>query len=240
MSVPASQLIRLRPFASVITATQVRECRAAWSNNDGNLADEFVAGYLGHDDRSRHALDVALRALLSRGAGAAFFVNGVYGSGKSHLLGVLALLCEGAGAEAFGRAHPALAALPREFAPRLVVHFSLDDYGADVWSLEAAFWREVRAAWEATTGHEPTFVTEGLPRGEAFAGLEDALTEAGLNGLCVFIDEVSLFLSGRAVNELQRDAAFLQFLGERSRRAPLWVFAALQKGVEHINAYYSS
>lgn len=225
----------MRPFAPVVSASDVRACRDAFRAGNAISADEFVAGYLGHDERSRTALETALRALSAR-HGAAFFVNGAFGSGKSHLLGVLALLCEHAGVAAFGEAHPHLAALPKQFARRFVVAFSLDDYGADAWSLESAFWREVSTQWAREFNTELPFAFENVPRSEAFASWGEALREAGFDGACVFIDELSLFLSGRDNEGVQRDAAFLQFLGERARRSPLWVFGATQKSIEHVGA----
>ena len=71
-------------------------------------------------------------------------------------------------------------------------------------------------------------------RSEIFAALDEALAAHGLRGLVACIDELSLFLSAREHRVLQGDAAFLQFMGQRSRRAPLWVFAAIQKTMEDI------
>lgn len=233
-------LIELRSFPTVIQAADVRELRLTPVDQADGAIDAFVAGYLGHDDRSQHALTLALRALTGDERGAAFFVNGVFGAGKSHLLGLLALLCDGRGHAAFAASHPNLAGCLQNWPQRLVVHFSLDDYDPARFSLEEVFWREVRAEWERR--RLPRAALE-LPavgsRGENFALLEGRLAEQGLQGLAVCIDELSLFLAARPVAAagqpaLQGDALFLQFLGQRAARSRLWIFAALQKNVEDI------
>ncbi len=267
-------LISVRHFPSVVQAADVRSLRdAARKHNEqaeneqapGELdeaARDFIGGYLGFDERARHAVDATVTSLAER-RGGAFFLNGVFGSGKSHLLGLLALLCDGSGHQVFVEMHPHLAAPLRAFGPRLVVHFSLDEYSAAGFSLEDIFWREVRSEWRrrglppdelsgvsqqpnnASVAATPTNDTPITPthtsgsRSESFAVLEESLGTHGLNGLVVCVDELSLFLSGREHRALQTDAAFLQFLGQRARRqnmsgAPLWIVAALQKTVEDI------
>ncbi|HEX8833133.1 MAG TPA: DUF6079 family protein, partial [Abditibacteriaceae bacterium] len=196
--------------------------------------DDFIGGYLGYDERSRHALETSIRSLAS-GQGGAFFFNGVFGSGKSHLLGLLALLADGVGHGAFLRTHPHLAPALQHFPAPFVVHFSLDDYAAN-FSLEEIFWREVESEFGKST--QPFLVPVGGSRGEAFAALEEQLAQVGKSGFVLCVDELSLFLSGREHRALQQDAAFLQFLGQRARRrnasSPFWIFAALQKTVEDI------
>lgn len=262
-------LISVRSFPAVVQAADVRSLRDAVPQQNeqesGELdeaAHDFIGGYLGFDERARHAVDATVGSLAER-RGGAFFLNGVFGSGKSHLLGLLALLCDGDGYEVFTETHPYLAAPLRAFGPRLVVHFSLDEYSAAGFSLEDIFWREVRSEWQrrgfppdelsgaaqqpnnasvaatpTNDAHTTTTHTSGS-RSEGFAALEESLRAHGLNGLVVCIDELSLFLSGREHRALQTDAAFLQFLGQRARRqyssgAPLWIVAALQKTVEDI------
>lgn len=238
------ELIEVRAFPTVVQAAEVRALRDAKKED---AARDFVAAYLGYDERSQRALDVSLRSLAST-RGGAFFINGVFGAGKSHLLGMLALLCDGRGRETFVASHPPLAPLLENFSPRFVLHFSLDEYAAARFSLEEIFWREAAGQW-ARDGFSPEDFPQpqassarsgAVARSEDFATLFAALSERGRNGICVFVDELSLFLAGREHRDLQRDAAFLQFLGqyatrdESARRTPLWVFAALQKTVEEI------
>lgn len=236
-------LIGLRDFPGVVQAADVRELREnALSGRDAGAAEEFIGGYLGFDQSSRDALRWTLESLALRGG--AFFLNGVFGSGKSHLLGVLALLGDRIGHRTFGTLHPHFAPQLHRFAPRLVVHFSLDDYAAAQWPLEAIFQREVQSEWarRGFSSDEIAFPV-GLSRGEQFALIDEALRAHDLSGLIVCIDELSLFLSAKEHRELQADAAFLQFLGQRAARqstlSGLWIFAALQKSVENIGSIES-
>ncbi|MDQ3812919.1 MAG: FUSC family protein [Armatimonadota bacterium] len=225
-------LIEVRSFPAVVQAADIAALR---QSPESTKAADFIGGYLGFDERSRHALATTVRSLAQDQNGGAFFVNGVFGSGKSHLLGLLTLLADGSGHSAFAQTHPHLAPLLQAFKPRLVVHFSLDNYDAANFSLEEIFWREVKAEWtrRGLPANDLVLPTVGS-RGEAFMALEEALVAHGLHGLVVSIDELSLFLSAKEHRALQGDAAFLQFLGQRSRRSPLWIFAALQKTVEDI------
>jgi len=238
-----SDLIEVRAFPSVVQAADVRALR---ERPQSAPTRDFVGGYLGFDDRARHATETLLRSLASP-VGGAFFLNGVFGSGKSHLLGCMALLCDLSSHDEFAQSHPHLSKELNAFQPRFVVHFSLDEYAAARFSLEEIFWREVQSEW-TRRGLAPDELAISLDgsRGETFAAWEEALSRRGLNGVVVCIDELSLFLSGREHRALQGDAAFLQFLAQRARRsqtssnAPsstrfgLWILAALQKTVEEI------
>ena len=227
--VTLGDFVRARRFPAVITGAHIRELR---ENPDSDETLDFVGGYLGYDARSHHALD-ALLSSLSGEKGGAFWLNGVYGAGKSHLLGVVALLCDGAGREVFGALYPAFAPLLGQFAPRLVVSIALDDYSARNFDLEGIFWRELETQAARQNLSLPSRDAKES-RAENFAQLESALRENGHHGLVICIDEVSLFLGGREREGLQGDAAFLQFLGQHSRRAALWIVGALQKTVEDI------
>ena len=236
-------IVSARPFPMVVQAANVRELRdLALQAPEDERVGGFVGGYLGVDDRSRTALNILLRALSGEGAsgaGGAFFLNGVFGSGKSHLLGVLALLADHAGHRAFRESHPTLAPhlgrlLGRKY---LCVHFALDDYASGNWSLEEVVWREIALEWERQELDSPPCAQADLSRREQWAALGEALNQAGRDGVLLCVDELSLFLSGRPHTGLQSDAAFLQFLGQRARLSgewPLCVVAALQKTVDDI------
>lgn len=261
-------LIEVRDFPAVVQAADVRSMRdaalqtraSAASGAASNQTDfdapapalpldettrDFIGGYLGFDERARFALEASITSLGSA-RGGAWFLNGVFGSGKSHLLGLLALLCDGLGHDIFRSNHASASAPLRLFSPRLVVHFSLDEYAASHHALEDIFWREVRNEWQrhnfgadelpvasyaapepdadrasdsTSSSAAPSSSAVSTSRSEIFALLEDALRARGLNGLVVCIDELSLFLSGREHRALQNDAAFLQFLGQRARRS---------------------
>ncbi len=238
-----SDLVSIRSFPTVVQAADVRALR---QQPHGQATRDFVGGYLGFDDRARLASETLLGALASSNGGA-WFLNGVFGSGKSHLLGVVALLCDGVAHDEFAASHPHLSPQLKQFAPRFVVHFSLDDYAAAHFSLEEIFWREAKNEWTRCGFPLDEFVLpQNSSRGETFAVWDELLARQKLNGTVVCIDEMSLFLSGREHRALQNDAAFLQFLAQRARRSQsgsndtsstrcgLWVVAALQKTVEEI------
>lgn len=231
------ELIKINAFPTVVQAAGVRELRRLGASTESL---DFVAGYLGFDGRARHALTETVTALAQRERGGAFWLNGVFGCGKSHLLGLLALLSDGVGHQEFAGNHPFLGPLLNCIPRRLVVHFSLDDYDAAHWGLEAVFWKEVRTEWDRQ-GHGNLNLDLQGSRAETFAAFEELSRERGLQGLTVCIDELSLFLGGRDHHGLQSDAAFLQFLGQHSRRSSLCIFAALQKNVEDITGleFYS-
>ena len=197
---------------------------------------DFVGGFLGFDPRSRHALRTTIESLAGSRSGGAFWVNGAFGSGKSHFLGVLALACDGAGHEELRANFPEMAPLLEAFVPRLVVYVPLDDYDPDKWSLESVFWREARREWERTLGEWPSSIEEARQgsRADALDALLNELSSRERNGLALFFDETSLFLGGRSHRELQGDASFLQFLGQSARRERVWIVAALQKSIEDL------
>jgi hypothetical protein len=230
------QLVDVRSFPAVVQVADVQALRHGKASDGSNAAvRDFVGGYLGFDERSRYALDTTLQSLAQNERGGAFFINGVFGSGKSHLLGLLALLADGIGHTAFQETHPALTPLVAALPRRLVIHFSLDNYDAARFSLEDIFWRELRLEWQQR-GLEPHDIAmpEVGSRAEYFAALDEALRRHELHGLVLCLDELSLFLSAKEHRALQSDAAFLQFLGQRAARAPLWVFTAIQKTIEDI------
>lgn len=235
-------LIEVRDFPTVIQGADIRTLRFG-NDDDDEEGDkklfaaqrDFVTGYLGFDDRARHALESLLGALARPDSGGAFFVNGVFGSGKSHLLGLMALLADGIGHEDFASTHPEFAPLLEVFYPRFVVHVALDEYNADNFSLEQIFWREVRLQWQQL-GYpiEELHLPENASRAETLLTLQAALAARRMNGMLVCFDELSLFLAAREHHALQGDASFLQFLGQHARRHPLVVIGALQKTVEDV------
>jgi hypothetical protein len=224
-------LITVNHFPTVVAGADIAAFR---QNPDGPAARDFLSGYLGFDARSNHALHSALSSLAQTQNGGAFWLNGVFGSGKSHLLGVLTLLSEGSGHEIFAASHPDCAPYLASLQPRLCVHISLDEFDGARLGLEEIFWRELARECERR-GFGPLQIERNGARIEAFSLLESALKAQNLAGLVVCFDELSLFLGGREHHALQGDAAFLQFLGSHTRRSPLWVFAALQKTIDDIS-----
>ncbi len=223
--------IAVRPFPGVIQCADVCELR---SGHNTQAAHDFISAYLGFDERSRYALSTCLDSLASKQHGGAFFLNGVFGAGKSHLLGLLALLCDGIGHDTFASTHPRLT--PPCDTKRLVVYFSLDDYNAARISLEEAVLREIDREWQRRFQSKLDLPTTGSRR-EYFAALEERLQAQRHSGIVFLFDELSLFLSARDHTGLQADAAFLQFIAQRATRSSscnIHIFAAIQKTIESI------
>jgi hypothetical protein len=228
----SSELIAVREFPAVVQAGDIAVLRAG---HNKAAERDFIGGYLGFDERANHALSTSLRSLASQ-RGGAFFLSGVFGSGKSHLLGLLALLCDDRGHEYFLETHPHCAPLLQNFPRFFVTYFSLDEYDAARFSLEEIVRREIEAEWQRRFA-EPLQWPQGGTRGEYFLALEEQLSARGCQAMFIGMDELSLFLSAKEHRALQGDAAFLQFLGQRAARStpcPLQVFAALQKTVDDI------
>jgi hypothetical protein len=229
----SGDLIEVRKFPAVVQAADISALRASEKHD---ATRDFVGGYLGFDERARHALSSSLQTLSQTSHDSAFFLNGVFGSGKSHLLGLLALLCDGIRREYFLETHPHFAPLFLNFPKFFVVHFSLDDYDAARYSLEEITRIEIAREYQHRFG-ESWQAPESGTRGEYFQALEEALSAQQCDTIFIAIDELSLFLSAREHRALQADAAWLQFLGQRATRStvcPLHILATLQKTVEGI------
>ncbi len=69
-------------------------------------------------------------------------------------------------------------------------------------------------------------------RTEAWAELQRTLCAANLDGLVILLDELGLFLAGKDRAALNADAAFLQWLAQRSASARAWLICATQRGLE--------
>ncbi len=237
-----SDLIEVRPFPTVVQLAHADALRQALREEGENLSAGtleqlrgFVEYYFVSDEHNRRTVDALLQSLTQTERGQGFFLNGVYGSGKSHLLALIALLCEfPAVREFFLRTHPEYATYLQRIGEqrRLVVHFSLDDYSPKQHDLETIFWRETEKEIGKLGNWEIGKLGES--RAEQFAALQEGLAQRGFSGAVWLMDELSMFLGARAHQDLQADASFLQFLGQRAQRGHFWVVAALQKTVEDI------
>jgi len=259
----------------------------------------LLGGYLIEQPENRAACDALLGALAGA-TGRAFFLRGVYGAGKTHLLSVVALLAGHPAAWPFFLAsHPQYerVSLAVGRSRRLVVPISLDEfrgpsrpleeivfqqierelagprYGVQVTLSDAA--QAIRLLEEfAFPEHQGAFETYlrraaggapwadlqesdpqragalarrfaeriGLPaaptrsRADAMAEALAGAKQAGLDGVVLLLDELGLFLSAKTRRELNEDAAFLQFIAQRARRARVWLIAAIQRQVEDIGS----
>ena len=178
-----------------------------------------------------NALSAVLEA-QAREAGAAFFLVGHFGSGKSHLLAAIAELAEApvarmatAGARACGKR-------PVEPGRRWPLPYPW-------WSIApppcSRTWCSERpgAPW---AGPRPLRAPTGGPPGTGVAAAAEAAASrrgAGA-GLVVLLDELSEFLRAKQGPALVEDLRFLRFLGEWARESPVVVVAALQESIEEV------
>lgn len=220
--------IEINEFPAVIAAADVKQLRLAESSSARSL---FMRSYLGFDEHARFTLQSLIDSLSKNGG--AYFINGVFGSGKSHLLGILTLLGDGLGHADFLQAHPQFAAQINSFPKRFTVYFSLDEYDGSRLSLEEITWREIglraqQLGFEINPFDAKTFVS----RSEQLLVLEENLHQQGYSGLQLCVDELSLFLGAKDHRSLQSEASWLQFLGQRAAREStfsLWCCFTLQK-----------
>jgi len=83
-----------------------------------------------------------------------------------------------------------------------------------------------------TTGQNIPFKLE-LDRQQAWEKLSVSLNTYNFDGVVFLIDELSEFLRSKPdTHSLNEDTRFLQFLGEKSAHAPVWIIAALQEAIE--------
>jgi len=221
--------IGINDFPAVIAAADVKQLRLTENAAECSL---FMRGYLGFDEHARFTLQKLIDSLNGNNGGA-YFINGVFGSGKSHLLGILTLLGDGLGHADFLQVHPQFAAQISTFPKRFTVYFSLDEYDGSRLSLEEITWREIALRAQQLDFEIDAFhATTSVSRSEQLLILEEKLQQQGFSGLQLCVDELSLFLGAKDHRSLQSEASWLQFLGQRAAREStfsLWCCFALQK-----------
>jgi len=221
-------LIEVNDFPAVIAAANVKTLRLP---QNAPACSRFIKSYLGFDDHARFTLQTLINSLSK--SGGAYFINGVYGSGKSHLLGILTLLGDGLGHADFLQAHPQFATQISTFPKRFIVYFSLDEYDGSHLSLEEITWREIALRAQQLGFEIDAFdPATSVSRSEQLLILEEKLQQQGYCGLQLCVDELSLFLGAKDHRSLQSEASWLQFLGQRAAREStftLWCCFALQK-----------
>ncbi|MGI8807176.1 MAG: DUF6079 family protein [Acidimicrobiales bacterium] len=155
-------------------------------------------------------------------AGAAFFLVGHFGSGKSHLLAALAEQA-GPGHDVPAGWGAALRDAAARARPAVAVAVPLVEHRATA-QLEDLV---VNAAWKALGRPAPS---RGTDRRAAF----DAVLAGAGTGLVILLDELSEYLRAKQGPALVEDLRFLQFLGEWARESPVVVVAALQESIDEV------
>lgn len=234
MDVPSlANLVSARHFPPVVHPRHARELLAG----TGEVA-EWSGGYAVTLPEHRQLLEDLLGSLAWRPTGGATLVNGLYGTGKSHLLVLLHLLSALPAAWApFLTSHPGFRrfALPIQAHRRLILHFSLDEYSPRL-ALEAVVQREAIAALTAAGIPTPEAWQIGGSRLDAWGALLESGRAHGYDGVLLLIDELSLFLAGKSPAKREADAAFLQFLAGLTARAPVWLIGAAQRNLSDVGA----
>ena len=236
MDIPRlDRLISMRRFPPVVHPRHARELLAGACEAE---VAEWTGGYAITLPEHRQLLEDLLGSLAWRPAGCAALINGLYGTGKSHLLVLLHLLSAlPASWTPFLETHPIFRrfALPMQAHRRLILHFSLDEYGPRL-ALEDIVLREAAQALEAAQILVPDAWQAGGSRLDAWSALLDAMQAHGYDGLLLLVDELSLFLAGKSPARREADAAFLQFLAGLTARAPVWLVGALQRNLSDVGA----
>ena len=171
----------------------------------------------------------AILHTLNRQKGQGVFVEGNYGSGKSHFLTVLATVLENPATwEILTADKPELHALSlplREVKIR-VLTISLVEHSGQEHLEEIVTRRAVEQRLLTTQ-------TARLPRRERFQQIFEQLKRENAYGLVVLIDELSEYLRSKPdARSFNEEIRFLQYLGELSLKQPLWLIATLQERIE--------
>jgi hypothetical protein len=213
----------------VVQLTQVRETPRTHSLPEP-LAP-LVDGYLVVEGANAAAMHGLLSALPQGGA---FLLSGVYGTGKSHLMATLGLLAEFPDArQRFARRNPNWSPLLQPIGERrfFVTYISLDEFDPTAFALETVVAREI-----AAEANRKDFAVPSDPsaRGEWLSAVWQQAQAQGFSGIVLLLDELAMFLNAKSGEALHRDASFLQFLAQATRRLPLLLVGALQRGIEDL------
>ncbi len=145
-------IVSIVPAAPVVSLTDVNGIRRqldVGAEPEAELAT-LLRYYCLDDPDTRAAFDVMVRSLgRDSGPGDAFHLQGVYGTGKSHLLAALSLLTghPRAAWPVFLEGHPDCEELARAFdTRRLVVAIALDEYPSRTHPLEHVVFSQIEGA----------------------------------------------------------------------------------------------
>lgn len=171
---------------------------------------------------------------IFRGRGQGFFLQGAYGTGKSHFLAILNLILEDKeisghilGKSGIYRENTEIG----KITECLAIPVSLIEHNSNQ-SLEDIIHYNLNKKLSHLTDVFAS-IPHNYSRQEIMENLIKTILEKNIRGIVLLIDELSEFLkskpSGRQFNE---DIRYLQFLGEFSLSNPLWIVASLQERLE--------
>lgn len=219
--VTIGDLIEIPPVRTVIRLEEGRL-------NSADIAESFIFT----DEVASHCTVIADALLNKHGQG--YFLQGDFGSGKSHFLAALyALLAAGKGGNILSEGHSGLKRLSEANARYMPVDISLVNYRAAV-PLEKII---VESVEKTLVMHGEKVNLKSLissnERLETFRLMISSVRSAGFDGLVLLIDELSeFFRSKHSAQVLNEDARTLQLLGEMTSSEPLWIICAVQESIE--------
>ncbi len=209
---------------------EVPEVRTVVRLEEGRTAaGEIASSFVFTPEIVSHVAVIAEALMAGRGQG--YFLQGDFGSGKSHFLAALyAWLAGGEAGAGLSAHHAGLARLAGGGRRYLPVDISLVNYRSST-PLETIVVEAVERGLGRARG-QPVAAAAG-DRLALFEGLLASVREAGYAGLVLLIDELSEFLRSKPDPQaLNEDARTLQLLGELAGREPLWIVAAVQESIE--------
>jgi hypothetical protein len=232
------ELIDVRNVATVIQLSSIsKEMRTADHEEPPEELRTLVTSYIVARDSNEAVLKSILGGMARR-RGCAHMLSGAYGTGKSHLIALVGLLCQ------FRWARELFKALNEGFSDAvdrigdhkwLVVSITLDAYSPRL-PLEQILWEETVASLKQSNKLVGNKIPPQMPpsRAEAMKILQDAAVACGYDSVLWLVDELSMFLGAKTHSELQADASFLQFIAQYCQHTPSWLIVAIQKTIEEM------
>jgi hypothetical protein len=202
----------------------IRPDHAAQVISDGD-GSSWVKQYALTAPDHRKMLEEIFSSLAWGQHGKAILINGLYGTGKSHLLALLHILASNESAwTGFTETNPLFERFTRKMIDKriLPIFFSLDDY-PPAMTLEEAVLFEISRSLGVTVN--------GKSRLNDWLEISQSIKEKGHGGLLLLIDELSIFLASRSPARREADAGFIQFIAGMTERTNLWLIGALQRNL---------
>ncbi|MCC6446258.1 MAG: hypothetical protein IT210_22745 [Armatimonadetes bacterium] len=224
-------VIRVTEMPTVVQMASVARLKAGLAAGEDRQADLrfYAARYFLTERENRRVVETILASFAGEGRG--FWVYGVYGSGKSHLLALIDLLASHTFArQVFAGAHPDMESLMAGLEGLYPVAVPLEEHRA-----EEALEDIVARRFEESL--QPGGTAAALPEGrrERMAAMLGEVAARGRRGMVLLLDELFPFLAAKPKADLHRDASYLQFLGQRTALFPIWVVAALSGPVQSLD-----
>ncbi len=221
LSIRIGDLVEIPPVKTVIRL------------EEGRLKSKEIAGsFVFTDEVASHCTVIADALINARGQG--YFLQGDFGSGKSHFLAALYAWFAGEeGRDILSERHGGLKRVGELNRKYLPVDISLVNYRGST-PLEHIIVEAVEKSLNLR-GVETSFssLISLKERHETFNRVISSVKSAGFEGLILLIDELSEFFRSKPSSQaLNEDARTLQLLGEMAFKEPLWIITAVQESIE--------